>query len=177
MKNPYQQNERVKKIHNKMKIESRKINLLMLTVFLSSFLWFTLLSPAKVLALRQQDQASKPQAHFYNVDREVTIEGQVEDLRFDTRYEGKSHFLILMVRDKSSGELIEVETAPAWFFQTDIHKGESVKLVGSVVEENQGKKLMLAREIRINNRTIILRDRRGFPAWSRGRGRGKGFGD
>lgn len=177
MKNLYQQNERAKKIHNKMKIGSRNIDLLRITIFLASFLWLTLLSPVTVLAIRQQDQASKPQAHFYNVDREVTIEGQVEDLKFDTRYEGKSHFLILMVRDKISGELIEVETAPAWFFQTDIHKGENIRLVGSVVEENQGKKLMLAREIKINNRTIILRDRRGFPAWSRGPGRRKGFGD
>lgn len=134
-------------------------------------LLFAIMVPSQTYITGEQTQTRKPEAHFYNVDRETTIEGQVEDLRFEARYEGKSHFLILMVRDKNSGELIEVETAPAWFFQTDIHKGEKVRLVGSISEEGSGKKVILAREIRINNRTITLRDRRGFPTWSGGRGR------
>jgi len=123
--------------------------------------------------LQEQPPASRP--HFYNVDREVTIEGQVDDIKFETRYEGRSSFLILLVKDKNSNELVEVETAPAWFFRTDIHKGEKIRLVGSLAEEQkEGRKLVIAREMRISNQTITLRDRRGFPAWSRGQGRRRG---
>lgn len=135
------------------------------------FLIFVIMVPDQTTLAGQQTQTRKPDAHFYNIDRETTIEGQVEDLRFEARYEGKAHFLILLVREKNSSELIEVETAPAWFFQTDIHKGEKVRLVGSISEESPGKKVIMAREIKINNRTITLRDRRGFPVWSGGRGR------
>ncbi|MCR4396643.1 MAG: hypothetical protein NUW07_07935 [Candidatus Saccharicenans sp.] len=117
--------------------------------------------------LQEQPPASRP--HFYNVDREVTIEGQVEDIKFESRYEGRASFLILMVKDKNSNDLVEVETAPAWFFRTDIHKGEKIKLVGSLAEDQrEGRKLVIAREMRISNQTITLRDRRGFPAWRRG---------
>lgn len=122
---------------------------------------------------QEQPPASRP--HYYNIDREVTLEGQVEDIKFETRYEGRSSFLILLVKDKNSNELVEVETAPAWFFRTDIHRGEKIRLVGSLAEEQkEGRKLVIAREMRISNQTITLRDRRGFPAWSRGQGRKRG---
>ncbi|MGB9765515.1 MAG: hypothetical protein ACPLZD_09230 [Candidatus Saccharicenans sp.] len=120
------------------------------------------------------EQAIKNQSYFYNVDREVTIEGQIEDFKFESRYEGKGYFLILMVKDKNSGQVLEVETAPASFFNIDIHKGEKIRLVGSIAEDQkQNKKLVLAREIKINNQTIVLRDRRGFPTWGQ-QGRKKG---
>jgi hypothetical protein len=127
-----------------------------------------------------EDQVSSPQGRpdrpqpYYNIDRETTIEGQVEDLKFESRYEGKAHFLILLVKDKKTDEVIEIETAPAWFFQADIHRGERIKLIGALIEDSQGKKMVMAREIKIKNRTIILRDRRGFPAWSGGKGRRRG---
>jgi hypothetical protein len=106
-----------------------------------------------------QERLGRP---FYNIDREITIEGQIEDIRF----------LILQVKDKISSEIYEVETAPAWFFQVDLHQGEKIRLVGSLVEVNGGqKKLIMAREMRVQNQTITLRDRRGFPAWSGGQGR------
>ncbi|MBC7348798.1 MAG: hypothetical protein H5U05_02365 [Candidatus Aminicenantes bacterium] len=126
-------------------------------------------------AAGRQEQPPASRHHFYNVDREVTIEGQVEDIKFESRYESRSSFLILMVKDKISNELVEVETAPAWFFRTDIHQGEKIRLVGSLAgEQKEGRKLVIAREMRISNQTITLRDRRGFPAWSRGQVRRRG---
>jgi hypothetical protein len=116
-----------------------------------------------------QERLGRP---FYNIDREITIEGQIEDIRFEQRYEKRASFLILQVKDKISSEIYEVETAPAWFFQVDLHQGEKIRLVGSLVEVNGGrKKLIMAREMRVQNQTITLRDRRGFPAWSGGQGR------
>ncbi len=123
----------------------------------------------------QAESQTQTRPHFYDVDREVTIEGQIEDLRFENRYEGRGNFLVLLVKEKGSGELLEVETAPAWFFRSDIHKGERIRLTGSLTEESKdGRKLVMARELKIGNQTITLRDRRGFPAWSRGPGRRRG---
>jgi len=67
---------------------------------------------------------ARPGLPYYNVDREITIEGQIEDIRLEQRYEKRASFLILQVRDKNSGQIYEVETAPAWFFQVDFHQGE-----------------------------------------------------
>lgn len=156
-----------------MKYKKAKVRRGELTLVFAFFFLFFLIRPGLALAFGQQTQAGKNQTHFYNVDRETTVEGQVVDLKFDARYQGKGHFLILMVKDSKSGEMFEVETAPAWFFHTDIHKGEKIRLIGSVAEDGQGQKFIMAREIRINNRTITLRDQRGFPAWSGGRGRGR----
>ncbi|MDI6698545.1 MAG: hypothetical protein QME85_06370 [Candidatus Saccharicenans sp.] len=122
-----------------------------------------------------ENQADQAQARYYNVDREIKVEGQIEDLKIEARYEGKGSFLVLLVRDKNSQELLEVETAPAWFFRSDIHKGEKIRLIGSLSEDQKdGKKVVVAREVRINNQTITLRDRRGFPSWSRSRGQKRG---
>jgi len=171
MINHYQQNEKRKSVLTKMKYKKRKTRSRELTLAFAFLTLFFLIRPwlAPASGLQAQDRKAHP--HFYNLDRETTFEGQVEDLKFEARYEEKGHFLILMVRDSSSKELVEVETAPAWFFQTDIHKGEKIRLIGSVAEDGQGQKFIMAREIRINNRTITLRDQRGFPAWSGGRGR------
>lgn len=51
----------------------------------------------------QANQQAQTRPHFYDVDREVTIEGQIEDLRFENRYEGKGNFLVLLVKEKSGG--------------------------------------------------------------------------
>jgi DNA polymerase III alpha subunit (gram-positive type) len=180
MGNRNQQNEKGKKKKVRFQ-ESPGKNVLSYLLAYSIFFLLLLLLPIiaqenpVASTAQDQEQAVKTQPHFYNVDREITVEGQVEDLKFEGRYEGKGHFLILMVKEKSRGEVMEVETAPAWFFKTDIHKGEKIRVVGSLTEdEKQGKKLVIAREIRINNQTITLRDRRGFPAWSRGLGRKRG---
>lgn len=175
-----------KEIDKKMRFQKypgKIISPRLLSYSFSVFVLFLLILPLiaqetpAASAIQEQQQVVKTQPHFYNVDREITVEGQVEDLKFESRYEGKGHFLILMVKDKISGQLLEVETAPAWFFKTDIHKGEKIRLIGSLTEgEKQGKKLVIAREIRINNQTITLRDRRGFPTWSRGQGRKHGPG-
>jgi hypothetical protein len=135
-----------------------------------------ILAMFSLFLLAGEMQAGWPQARpglpYYNVDREITIEGQIEDIRFEQRYEKRASFLIMQVKDKNSGEIYEVETAPAWFFQVDFHQGEKIRLVGSLAEVNGGqKKLIMAREMRLQNQTITLRDRRGFPAWSGGQGR------
>lgn len=147
-----------------MELECFKIKTIIILAIFSLFL------------LAGEMQAGWPQARpglpYYNVDREITIEGQIEDIRFEQRYEKRASFLILQVKDKNSGEIYEVETAPAWFFQVDFHQGEKIRLVGSLAEVNGGqKKLIMAREMRLQNQTITLRDRRGFPAWSGGQGR------
>ena len=140
-----------------------------ITIILALVIIIFLPPAGSVMAELRQEKPGRP---FYNVDREITIEGQIEDIRLEQRYEKRASFLILQVRDKNSGQIYEVETAPAWFFQVDFHQGEKIRLIGSLAEVNGGqKKLIMAREMRLQNQTITLRDRRGFPAWSGGQGR------
>ncbi len=174
------------KIHKKVSLKIKKVGRgqswqrrLGILFGLLLMVLFSLFGPASAQENSSGENQTNPQAqtrpHFYDVDREVTVEGQIEDLRFENRYEGKGNFLVLLVKEKNNNELLEVETAPAWFFRTDIHKGEKIRLVGSVTEESKdGRKLVIARELRIGNQTITLRDRRGFPTWSRGPGRRRG---
>jgi len=178
MRNKNQQNEKGES--RKLRIKgSREKHAIFSIIILSFFSLILFMLPSIAqeasVALNDDGQTEKTPSHFYNVDREITLEGQVENLKFESRYENKGHFLILIIREKTSGELMEVETAPAWFFTIDIHKGENIRLIGSLTEVQQnGKKVVMAREIRMNNRTIILRDRRGFPAWAGGQGRKRG---
>lgn len=178
MRNQDSRKETDGRIKNLLPVRSWRHRAVMLMGLLLIIL-FSLSVPVAAQETSPGEGQTNPQAqtrpHFYDVDREVTIEGQIEDLRFENRYEGKGNFLVLLVKEKSGGELVEVETAPAWFFRTDIHKGEKIRLVGSVTEEGKdGRKLVIARELRIGNQTITLRDRRGFPTWSRGQGRRRG---
>jgi competence protein ComGC len=180
MRDKNQQNEKreSKKLNIK---ETGEKSILFSLVIYTVFILILLILPSIaqensiVSSDQEQEQPTKTQLHFYNVDREITVEGQVQDLKFESRYENRGHFLILTVKEKTSGEPMEVETAPAWFFKIDIHRGENVRLIGSLTgDEKQSKKMIIAREIKIANKTIILRDRRGFPAWGRGQGRKRG---
>ncbi|MGB9893494.1 MAG: hypothetical protein ACPLRA_03710 [Candidatus Saccharicenans sp.] len=177
-------NKKNKKETEKMNLKERKAqprqkieNIVLIFFFLMSLIIWSQPAMAQLgpTEFPNQNPQAKSKPHFYNIDREITVEGQIEDLRFESRYEGQGHFLILTVKDKKSDELLEVETAPAWFFRIDIHKGEKIRFTGSLLEDqNQGKKMVIAREVKINNQTITLRDRRGFPTWSGGQGRRKG---
>lgn len=123
----------------------------------------------------QANQQAQTRPHFYDVDREVTIEGQIEDLRFENRYEGKGNFLVLLVKEKSGGEPGGGGNGPGLVLPHRPSQRRKIRLVGSVTEEGKdGRKLVIARELRIGNQTITLRDRRGFPTWSRGQGRRRG---
>lgn len=104
--------------------------------------------------------------HFYNVDREIKLEGSVQEIRFEPRYKDKAPFLIVIVLDDKIQERFNVEVSPTWFFDEDLHKGERVKIIGSLADEEEGGKTVIARQMNLRGETVMLRDKKGFPAWS-----------
>lgn len=137
-------------------------------------LLFVLVAVSGRLALGVPQEPSPTTTHFYNVDREIRLEGSVQEVSLEPRYKDRAPFLIVLVLDEKSGETFSVEVSPAWFFDEDLHKGEKVKIVGSLAEEGEGKKTVIARQMNLRGETVMLRDKKGFPSWSGGAARGKG---
>ena len=112
-------------------------------------------------------QAEKKQ-HFYNVDKEIRIEGAVQEVAFEPRYQGRAPFLIVLLEDSGEGSVYSVEVSPSWFFNQDLHKGEKVRIIGSLAGEKDGIKTVIARQMNLRGETVTLRDKKGFPSWSGG---------
>ena len=126
-------------------------------------------------------QASSEQsAPFYNIDTEKQVEGTIRELVFEPRYQDKAPFLILIIEEKKTGEVYRAEISPAWFFDYDLHKGESVKVIGSTYFKDETQ-YIIARRLQCGGETYFLRDSRGFPSWRggqmkrAGRHRGRGM--
>jgi hypothetical protein len=105
---------------------------------------------------------------FYNVDNEVRFEATVREIVLEPRYKGTAPFLVLRVEASEQAKKYNVEISPSWFFGQDIHGGEKVRVVGSLVESAEGVPTVIAREIRLRGETFTLRDKRGFPSWHEG---------
>jgi hypothetical protein len=106
--------------------------------------------------------------HFYDVDKEVTLEGVIRRISFEPRYKGTAPFLVLGVEESGNGKPYSVEVSPSWFFGQDVHAGEKVKIIGSLAEVPEGVPTIIAREIHLGGKTVKLRDKRGFPNWQGG---------
>ncbi|MDH7513214.1 MAG: hypothetical protein QHH14_09740 [Clostridiales bacterium] len=110
--------------------------------------------------------------HFYNIDTERRVEGTIKQLIFESRYETSAPFLILLVEENRTGNVYKVEISPAWFFNHDLHKGEKVKITGSLYTKDDTL-FIIARQLQVGGETFTLRDSRGFPSWRGGQMKGK----
>jgi hypothetical protein len=115
--------------------------------------------------------AQEPQ-HFYNVDREVDIHGTVREISMEPRYQDKAAFLTVILEERETGKRFTVEISPAWFFEQDLHQGESLRITGSLVAEGRVN-LVMARQVRLRGQMMAVRDKHGFPNWRGGRGQQK----
>ncbi|MBA7597330.1 hypothetical protein ES703_04333 [subsurface metagenome] len=105
--------------------------------------------------------------HFYNVDTEKKISGTIQRIIMEPRYKDASPFLIVVMEEKKTKELYNVEISPVRFFTHDFHKGEKLEVTGSQYSTD-GQKNIIARQIRYRGEIIMLRDKKGFPAWRGG---------
>ncbi len=116
--------------------------------------------------------------HFYNVDAEVRVEGTIQKIVMEPRYKDTSPFLIVLLEEKNTQKLYQVEISPVWFFDHDFHKGEHLVVTGSLYSSDEHSQNIIAREVLCQGETLVLRDKHGFPNWSGGKGqmkrRGKG---
>ncbi|MGZ5554483.1 MAG: hypothetical protein ACXW3H_01860 [Candidatus Aminicenantales bacterium] len=126
-------------------------------------------------ALAAGAAAGQTSGPFYNVDKEVRVEASVREVLLEPRYKGTAPFLVLRVEESGSGKAYNVEIAPSWFFGQDVHGGEKVRIVGSLVETPGETPTIIARELRLRGETFQLRDKRGFPNWQGGPQRKRGI--
>jgi len=105
--------------------------------------------------------------HYYNLDTEKKVRGTIQQIVMEPRYKDSSPFLIVILEEKKTKEMFNVEISPVRFFSQDFYKGEELEVVGSVYSKN-GQKNIIARQIRYRGEIFMLRDKHGFPAWRGG---------
>ena len=114
------------------------------------------------LVMAQKTEAEAPK---YDVAKEVTIKGAVEEIKEVPNPKGQIGIFLMV---KSGGETLEVRLCPNSFlkeFEVVFHKGDQLTITGSKVRVDE-KDVILAREIEFGNTRITLRDKEGVPVWT-----------
>jgi hypothetical protein len=100
----------------------------------------------------------------YDPAKEITIQGTVQEvLTVQDRRMTSIH-----LRVKSPDEVFDVRLGPAWFLDQEQFKfvmGDQVEVTGATMSTNSGHAL-IAREVKKGDAVLVLRDAKGFPAWS-----------
>lgn len=112
---------------------------------------------------------AQPEKYFYNVEKEIRVTGTIQKLILEPKGRGTAPFLSLVLEEKDTGSVYIVEVSPVWFFDQDLHKGESVTVYGSLISRGEGN-LIMARTLQCRGERWVLRDQHGFPNWQGGRG-------
>ena len=123
-------------------------------------------------ARQAEPPPAKPALHFYNVDTERRVDGAILKILFESRYESAPPFLVIIVEERTTGRIYNVEVSPAGFFSQDFHQGERVRITGSFYSQDS-ELFLIAREIRTGGEIFRVRDRKGFPNWRGGAMKGK----
>ncbi len=134
-------------------------------IFILCFLLLFTLSTVSIFGQKSE--------HYYNVDKEIKIEGTVQKILMEPRYKNTSPFLVVILDKKNSNEEYRVELSPKRFFNYDLHQGENLMVIGSFFTSGEKDLNIIAREIRFRGEILMLRDKHGFPNW-RGRKKKRG---
>lgn len=120
----------------------------------------------------QQGMMRGRRYHFYNSKTETTVTGIIEEVT-RVRPQGRRGWGGIHLDLKTASGKFDVEVGPATFLASEkfqFAKGDKVQVTGSRITY-QGHDIILAREIRMDGRTLTLRDADGIPTWSGGRRR------
>jgi hypothetical protein len=102
---------------------------------------------------------------------QIRVEGQVEflgDFPPQSPWSERNEVHSGAVLKTATGR-ITVHLGPVWYFRDHdypIKAGDQLAVVGIAVRQNQGF-LLFAKEVRLNNRRLRLRDKQGIPFWAR----------
>jgi hypothetical protein len=112
-----------------------------------------------------------PYQRLYNPATAETISGAVEDVQSVVPMRGMNTGVQLIL--KTEKETIPVMLGPAWYIErldVKIQKGDTIEVKGSRITLS-GKPAFIAAEIKKGDKTLVLRDSSGIPAWAGWRGR------
>ncbi len=106
----------------------------------------------------------------YDTSTEMTAKGTVQEVQQITgrRGWGGTHLTL-----KTEAGAFDVHLGPTAFLKQEgfsFEKGDEVEVTGSKVDYQKGEAI-IAREVKKGDKTLTLRDEKGYPVWS-GRGRG-----
>ncbi len=98
-----------------------------------------------------------------------TLDGKVINLGSYPSQTGTFKIIHLLI--KTAKETIEVHSAPSWYLREQdfvITPQDEIIIKGSRISID-GKPVIVAREIRKGDRTLLLRDKNGVPMWRMGK--------
>lgn len=120
------------------------------------------------VAQTQTGSGSWPRVGKYDPKTETTIQATVEEVKQVTGKRGWSGTHLMV---KTETGMLEVHVGPAAYIasqQFSFAKDDKIEVTGSKVTL-QGGEVLLAREIKKDGKTLVLRDTQGFPKWAGGR--------
>ena len=107
-----------------------------------------------------------PYGRMYNPQTVVTIRGEVVSVDKIAPMKGMNYGVHLTL--KTDKETISVHLGPAWYIEKQdvkIAPGDKIEVKGSRITF-KGKLALIAAELKKGDAVLLLRDARGFPAWS-----------
>jgi hypothetical protein len=107
-----------------------------------------------------------PYMSFYDPKTLETIAGEVVSVDLVTPMKGMSQGVHLAV--KTEKETLDVHLGPSWYLENQDVKlvpKDQVEVKGSRVTV-AGKPALIAAEVKKGDGVLVLRDEKGFPAWS-----------
>lgn len=116
----------------------------------------------------QMGPGSGRSASKYDPKTETTIQAVVEEVRQVT---GKGSWSGTHLMVKTNTGVLEVHVGPSAYVagqQFSFAKGDKIEVTGAKATL-QGSDVLLAREIKKDGKTLVLRDAQGFPKWAGGR--------
>ena len=120
------------------------------------------------LVYAQRGPGSGQQARMYNPANETTVKGTVTEVKTTTGRHGWSGTHLIL---KTDARTFEVHLGPAPFLKEQgfsFAKGDQIEVTGATAQVG-GSEALIAREVRKGDKTLVLRDAKGIPKWSRGR--------
>jgi DNA/RNA endonuclease YhcR with UshA esterase domain len=104
---------------------------------------------------------------MYNPASETTLKGTVEDVK---TVKGRHGWNGTHLTLKAEGKSIDVHLGPASFIKEkgfSFAKGDQVEVTGSKTEYS-GAETIIAREVKKEGKTLVLRNAQGIPEWAGG---------
>ena len=122
---------------------------------------------AGLFALAGVDSAQgRARTPRYDPANEVSIHGTVDEVLTVQPH----HLPGIHLRVKTDDKFFEVRLGPAWFLEQQnfaFSKGDQIDVTGAATPDKNGQ-VVIAREVKRGGNVLVLRDAKGYPAWSRG---------
>lgn len=111
---------------------------------------------------------------MYDPDTVATLRGIVKDV--EVAPSGRGRMGGTHVTLESAGKTTEVHIGPTWYVEREgvkFGKGQTIEVTGSLIASEKGDYL-IARELKLGDKAVKLRDEQGVPLWAGGPRRGSG---